>query len=102
MNSYVLRRAALAIAASVLTMASSAVANAACYEQRLTPASVSCTRSTSNSADFGANCTSVPASVHQVAVACPEPVYSAGGGGDRSGSYYDGADNSVEDAGNRN
>ena len=93
---------AMAAAVALIALTSTG-ASAACYEQRLAPASVSCTRSSSNSADFGTNCTSVPASVYQVAVACPEPPKSMGGGsGHYSGSYYSGADNSVQSASDRN
>ena len=82
--------------ATALTLAMSSVAaHAACYEQRLAPASVSCTRSSSNSADFGANCSSVAASVYQVAVACPEPPKPPFDSG-KSGDYYSGTDSTAD------
>jgi hypothetical protein len=93
------RRRAIPLVAA-LACFSAAPASAACYESMVMPAHIQCAGNSSASADFGSSCTAVPDSFYEVEVECPA-VSQAGGGG-QSGSYYDGADNSVQDAGDRN
>lgn len=54
--------------------ASSVATSAACYQTTLVkPESMSCTKNSSNSADFSSSCQYQPAQYKQVTVSCPSP-----------------------------
>ncbi|MCS4088646.1 hypothetical protein [Rhizobium sp. BK176] len=85
-----------AVAFSLIALAGSAsIASAqTCYGTQLVPTTMDCSANASRSADFSSPCTTVPAHVITVVVACPVPVVasnngSSGAGGSNGGSRGD-------------
>jgi uncharacterized membrane protein YgcG len=76
-----------AIAFSLIALAGSTSTASAqtCYGAQLVPATMNCSANSSRSADFSSPCTTIPAHVITVVVACPVPVVASNNGNSGAG-----------------